>query len=173
MVDGEHRSSSGWAISSQDDVLVGSCSLTDWCSPSPCEHGGTCKQRYDHAYCDCQHTGYSGAVCRTSLHWRSCMQFLQAKRATAGDPQEVVIDLDGSGPLPPVSVVCEMSTEWEYVTSIKHSNEEDTKVDGFQARGSFHQVIHYHAQEEGMKHFLDISSKCWQSLSYNCKGSLQ
>ena len=99
------------------------------------------------------------------------MQFLQAMGTTAVDPQEVVLDLDGSGPLPPVSVVCEMSTEGEYVTSIKHSNEKDTKVDGFQARGSFHQVIHYHAHERVMKHLLSISGKCWQSLSYKCKQS--
>ena len=171
MVDGEYRSSSGWSSSSQEDILVGSCSLTDRCSPSPCEHGGTCKQKYDHAYCDCHHTGYSGAVCHTSLQWRSCMQLLQARGATTGDPQEVVIDLDGSGPLPPVSVVCEVSTEGEYVTSIKHSNQEATKVDGFQARGSFHQVIHYHATEKVVRNLLNRSTKCWQSLSYDCKQS--
>ena len=171
MVDGQHRGSHGLALSSEEDVLLGTCSLPDWCSPSPCEHGGTCKQQYDRAYCDCEHTGYAGAVCRTSLHWRSCTQFLQARGTTPGDPQHVVIDLDGSGPLPPVSLVCELSTEAEFVTSITHSNEEATKVDGFQARGSFHQVIHYHTPQNIVQHLLDLSTKCWQSLSYQCKQS--
>ena len=169
VVDGEYSSIASMSVSSQEDIILGSCSLPALCNPSPCEHGGTCRQEYSHAYCACYNTGYTGAVCHTSLHYRSCMQALQG--AGGGHKVDTVLDMDGSGPLPPITVQCEVSTTGEYVTSITHSHMEDTKVDGFQARGSFHQVIHYHAQEEVINHLLLVSNKCWQSLSYSCKQS--
>ena len=70
--------------------------------------------------------------------WQSCSQFILSKGAMSGGPEEVMIDLDESGHLPPVGVLCEISLEGQFVTSIRHSNEEVTKVDGFQDRGSFH-----------------------------------
>ena len=103
--------------------------------------------------------------------WQSCSQFLQAEVSTVRGPREVMIDLDGPGPLPPVGVLCELSSEGEFVTSIKHSNEEVTKVDGFQDRGSFHQVIHYHATPEQINIVMNRSTKCWQSLRFECKQS--
>ena len=167
-MDGKYRRKTDMSVSSEADILVGQgCSLPDWCVVSPCLHGGSCKQRYGGAYCKCEGTGYVGAVCGASLHYRSCIQALQAGQ----DEETVLIDLDGSGPLPPAPLLCQVSPQGEYVTSIQHSNMEDTKVDGFQARGSFHQVIHYDSQEEVIKHLLLISSKCWQSLTYNCKQS--
>ena len=105
--------------------------------------------------------------------WQSCSQFILSKGAMpeAGVPEEVMIDLDGSGPLLPVGMLCEISSEGQFVTSIRHSNEEVTKVDGFQDRGSFHQVIHYHATPEHIHALLNRSTSCWQSLRYECKQS--
>ena len=169
VVDGEYSSIASMSVSSQEDIILGSCSLPALCNPSPCEHGGTCRQEYSHAYCACYNTGYTGAVCHTSLHYRSCMQALQG--AGGGHKVDTVLDMDGSGPLPPITVQCEVSTTGEYVTSITHSHMEDTKVDGFQARGSFHQVIYYNAPEDVINYVVRISGKCWQSLWYDCKQS--
>lgn len=33
------------------------------CNPNPCEHGGICKQNWEEFKCDCDKTGYHGAVC--------------------------------------------------------------------------------------------------------------
>lgn len=33
------------------------------CNPNPCEHGGVCKQNWEEFKCDCDKTGYTGAVC--------------------------------------------------------------------------------------------------------------
>jgi hypothetical protein len=102
---------------------------------------------------------------------QSCFPFMLSKGAMPGGPKEVMIDLDGCGPLPPMGVRCEVSSEGQFVTSIKHRNLEVTKVDGFQDRASFHQVIHYHATPEQIHALLSRSTKCWQSLSYECKQS--
>ena len=103
--------------------------------------------------------------------WKSCSHFLQAQGPNAEGFHEVMIDLDGLGPLAPVSVVCEVTSDGDFVTSIRHSNEEVTKVDGFQDRGSFHQVIHYHATADQINTLVNSSTKCWQSLTYACRQS--
>ena len=54
----------------------------------------------------------------------------------------VVVDGDGSGPRPPVTVLCGLQGG-EAVTALGHDTEDKTKVDGFQAPGSFAQSIHY------------------------------
>ena len=81
-------------------ILLGKCSINDWCrvssgrnyfdilftlyeyflGSSPCGNGGECRQLYDRAVCHCDHTGYTGAVCRTSRHWKSCNQWAAARQ---------------------------------------------------------------------------------------------
>ena len=152
-------------------MLNNSCSLTNWCQPSPCKNGGLCKQTYDNPYCDCRGTDYVGAVCGASLHWNSCQQLLEASRVDPGVVLNDFIDFDGYGTIPPVRVNCELSNQGEYITSINHSNEESTKVDGFQEPGSFNQIVHYDIAEEAINQLLQMSERCSQSLSYSCKKS--
>ena len=54
----------------------------------------------------------------------------------------VEVDSDGSGPRPPVTVLCGLRGG-EAVTALTHDTEDKTKVDGFQSPGSFAQSIHY------------------------------
>ena len=54
----------------------------------------------------------------------------------------VEVDSDGSGPRPPVTVLCGVRGG-EAVTALGHDTEDKTKVDGFQSPGSFAQSIHY------------------------------
>ena len=114
--------------------------------------------------------------------WASCAEFLHDQEHHGGgdhDDQDhhgagdhdVLIHLDRDGSLPPMSVVCELNHQGEVVTSVHHSNEEDTKVDGFQDKGSFHQVIHYHASQDQINSLLNTSTHCWQRLSYSCRNS--
>ena len=56
--------------------MTGRCGLTNKCARVTCEHGGACRHvtQAPHVYCDCDNTGgYSGATCRTSNTWRSCI----------------------------------------------------------------------------------------------------
>ena len=63
----------------------------------------------------------------------------------------VVVDGDGSGPRPPVTVLCGLQGG-EAVTALGHDTEDKTKVDGFQAPGSFAQSIHYQVTSLALQH---------------------
>ena len=56
---------------------------------------------------------------------------------------ETLLDLDGSGPLPPFSARCEFLPGNRNLTFIGHLNEAQTKVDGFDEKGSFLQVNNF------------------------------
>ena len=56
---------------------------------------------------------------------------------------ETLLDLDGSGPLPPFSARCEFLPGNRNLTFIGHLNEAQTKVDGFDEKGSFLQVDNF------------------------------
>lgn len=49
----------------KDEVVFNSCHTIDRCNPNPCKHGGICRQNSMEFFCDCQNTGYAGAVCHT------------------------------------------------------------------------------------------------------------
>ena len=55
----------------------------------------------------------------------------------------VIVDVDGSGPQPPVTVLCGLDSSGVAYSALQHDTEEKTKVDGFQAKGSFSQTIYY------------------------------
>lgn len=44
-------------------VLMGKCSLKDFCTPNPCINGGKCNQTDTIFRCDCRHTPYKGSCC--------------------------------------------------------------------------------------------------------------
>ena len=84
---------------------------------------------------------------------------------------ETLLDLDGSGPLPPFSARCEFLPGYRNLTFIGHLNEEQTKVDGFDEKGSFLQLIHYAASYDVIEALITESGKCSQKLGYECKQS--
>ena len=57
------------------------------------------------------------------------------------------------------------------LTFIGHLNEEQTKVDGFDEKGSFLQLIHYAASYHVIEALINESGKCSQKLGYECKQS--
>ena len=73
--------------------LAALCLTGAWCPPA-CMEGAVSRGME-------VLTGYAGAVCGASSHYRSCIQALQPGQ----DRQTVVIDLDGSGPLPPAPLL--------------------------------------------------------------------
>jgi len=171
-IDGVYKMPIDWTgdeISDKEDVILDACQMMDRCNPNPCEHGGICKQNSKDFNCECQDTGYAGAVCHTSLNWLSCVQF-QNKHPDSRF-KETVIDIDGSGPIPPVKVDCEFFPDGRNLTYIKHTTPESSPVDGFQEKGSFEQPIHYYAPMEMMETLINRSKTCVQKLGYDCKSS--
>lgn len=57
------------------------------------------------------------------------------------------------------------------ITTLGHSQEHTTTVDGFQEPGSFEQNILYNANMEQIEALLNRSETCWQRLSYSCRSS--
>ena len=57
------------------------------------------------------------------------------------------------------------------VSVVSHSSMDPTKVDGFQAPGSFSQAIYYSVEAEVISRLLHQSARCSQSLRYDCKKS--
>ena len=172
-IDGNYKLPSDWTeqeYSSIDDIALEACMVVDRCNPNPCEHGGVCKQNADEFYCECDGTGYTGAVCHTSLNFFSCVHYKAAHPESK--IAETVIDIDGSGPLAPFPVQCEFFADGRNITYVHHLNEEATKVDGFQERGSFQQKIFYDASMDMMEALINRSHTCIQRLGYDCKRSM-
>ncbi|XP_041458818.1 neurexin-4-like isoform X2 [Lytechinus variegatus] len=151
----------------KNDVQVDTCALFDWCSPNPCEHGGSCSSDWHTFICDCHGTGYTGAVCHTSSNEELCVnQFISG---------ETQIDTDGSGPIMPLSVRCTIEDVGSGVyykwTEISHNMDKEERIEipnGFEAAGSFMQKIEYDATMEQIEHLIEQSEECEQFLSYQC-----
>ena len=170
-VDNRLTSALDWHDLHREGLVVGGCSLVDRCQGGgPCQHGGACVQQFSRAGCECEGTGYSGAVCSSSLHWRSCRDWLQSAPPHTS-MTEVVLDIDGPGPLHPLTVLCGVDSAGHPVTGVTHHTQDKTKVDGFQARGSFSQDIHYKVRGESLESLVRGASSCQQTISYECHQS--
>nr|CAG4643694.1 EOG090X00DN [Lepidurus arcticus] len=151
------------------EIVFDACQMVDKCTPNPCEHGGMCKQTSEDFYCDCTHTGYTGAVCHASTHPVSCDA---AHQSALGSPKiETNIDVDGSGPLPAFPVTCEYFNDGRTLTYVGHQNDQTTVVNGFNAPGSFIQNIAYNADMDQIGLLVNRSYACRQRLRYDCRSS--
>uniref|UniRef100_A0A672HAL2 Contactin associated protein 2 n=1 Tax=Salarias fasciatus TaxID=181472 RepID=A0A672HAL2_SALFA len=88
-----------------ENVSLDMCAIIDRCMPNHCEHGGRCKQTWDSFSCTCDGTGYTGATCHTSIYEPSCEAYKHLGRSS----DSYWIDPDGSGPLGPFKVNCNMT----------------------------------------------------------------
>lgn len=171
-IDGNYKLPTDWKEEEyccKDEVVFDTCQMIDRCNPNPCKHGGVCSQSSVEFFCDCTNTGYSGAVCHTSVNPLSCAAYKNVN--SVGQRAEMEIDVDGSGPLKPFPVTCEFLADGRVLTKLRHSNEETTPVDGFQEPGSFRQDIVYDADMYQIEALINRSSSCWQRIHYACKQS--
>ncbi|XP_031782155.1 neurexin-4 [Nasonia vitripennis] len=171
-IDGNYKLPIDWKDDEyccKNEIVFDACQMIDRCTPNPCKHSGTCMQNSDEFFCDCSNTGYSGAVCHTSLNPLSCEDF--RKVPTDNQKAEIKIDVDGSGPLRPFPVTCEFFDGGRVTTTLRHSNEHPTPVDGFDEPGSFIQDIHYDADLDQIEAFINRSRTCRQRISYACRHS--
>ncbi|XP_045766174.1 neurexin-4 isoform X1 [Maniola jurtina] len=179
-VDGNYRLPTDWKKEEYccpNEVVFDACHMIDRCNPNPCEHNGVCTQTAEEFTCDCAATGYAGAVCHTSLHPVSCAAYQQAGGAggAGGVAQQssthLMLDVDGSGPLPPFPATCQFYSDGRILTSIQHSAVQSSQVDGYQEPGSFRQDITYDASRAQLEALLNRSHTCSQRLEYLCRHS--
>ncbi|XP_076180729.1 neurexin-4 isoform X1 [Ptiloglossa arizonensis] len=168
-IDGNYKLPTDWKEEEyccKNEIVFDACQMMDRCNPNPCKHSGICRQNSDEFFCDCANTGYTGAVCHTSLNPLSCEAYKNIN--SVNQRADIKIDVDGSGPLNPFPVVCEFYTDGRVRTIVRHNNERITPVDGFQEPGSFVQDIIYDADMDQIEALLNRSTNCRQRISYEC-----
>ncbi|XP_006877540.1 PREDICTED: contactin-associated protein-like 3-like [Chrysochloris asiatica] len=153
------------ALGSFSDLQIDSCSITDRCLPSYCEHGGECSQSWNTFSCNCTETGYLGATCHSSLYEQSC----EAYKHRGNSSGLYYIDSDGSGPLGPSLVYCNMTdTTW---TSIEHNGFHLTTMKSSDGE-SFHPVLfNYSVSMDQLQAIINHADQCQQELTFHCKKS--
>ncbi|XP_036916722.1 contactin-associated protein-like 5 [Sturnira hondurensis] len=148
------------------DLHIDLCSIKDRCLPNYCEHGGSCSQSWTTFYCNCSDTGYMGTTCHHSLYERSC-EVYRHQGNTAGF---FYIDPDGSGPLGPLQVYCNI-TEDKIWTSVQHNNTQMTHVQGASPEKPYSMALDYGGSTQQLEAVIDSSEHCEQEVAYYCRRS--
>uniref|UniRef100_A0A8C7X5U2 Contactin associated protein like 3 n=1 Tax=Oryzias sinensis TaxID=183150 RepID=A0A8C7X5U2_9TELE len=153
-------------LGNYSQLQIDMCGITDRCSPSHCEHGGVCTQSWTAFQCNCSDSGYNGATCHSSVFESSC----EAYKHNGNTSGYFYIDVDGSGPIKPQLVFCNMTEENTWLV-IQHNNSELTRVRS--SPGVNQQAVHfeYPAEEEQLLAVIRQSEHCQQELSYRCRKS--
>ncbi|TMS10241.1 Contactin-associated protein-like 5 [Larimichthys crocea] len=136
------------------------------CSPSRCEHGGLCSQSWTVFHCNCSDSGYSGATCHSSVYEQSC----EAYKHNGNTSGHFYIDVDGSGPIKPQLVYCNMTEENTWMV-IQHNNTELTRVRPSSGLNPHSVHFDYPTEEEQLLAVISQSEHCEQELSYHCRKS--
>ncbi|XP_075465882.1 contactin-associated protein-like 5 isoform X2 [Ascaphus truei] len=154
------------SVGNFSDLQIDVCGIRDRCTPNYCEHGGECSQSWRMFYCDCAEIGYSGATCHNSIYEKSC----EAYRHKGYPSGFYYIDSDGSGPLGPMHVYCNI-TEDKIWTSIQHNNTELTPVQGTFAGRPYSMMFNYTSSLEQLETMINSAEYCEQEAAYHCKHS--
>ncbi|XP_068196207.1 contactin-associated protein-like 4 isoform X1 [Antennarius striatus] len=148
------------------NLQIDMCGIIDRCSPSRCEHGGRCTQSWTVFHCNCSDTGYSGATCHSPVFESSC----EAYKHYGNTSGHFYIDVDGSGPIKPQLVYCNMTEENTWMV-IPHNNTELTRLRPSPG-GTKHSVhLNYSAEDEQLLATISQSDYCEQELAYHCRKS--
>uniref|UniRef100_A0A8D3D8G4 Contactin associated protein-like 5a n=1 Tax=Scophthalmus maximus TaxID=52904 RepID=A0A8D3D8G4_SCOMX len=142
------------------------CNMRDRCLPNLCEHGGRCSQTWSSFACDCAGTGYSGATCHNSIYESSC----EAYKLIGSSSGFYSIDPDGSGPLGPAQVYCNM-TEEKVWTVVSHNITAPVTVLGSSPLKPHVATFNYSASAEQLRAIVSGSEQCQQEVVYGCRKS--
>ncbi|KAM9848458.1 contactin-associated protein-like 4 [Aulostomus maculatus] len=152
-------------LGSYSHLQIDMCGIIDRCSPSHCEHGGKCTQSWSTFHCNCSNSGYRGATCHSSSYEQSCEAY-KHKGNTSG---HYYIDVDGSGPIKPLLVYCNMTDRAWMV--IQHNNTELTRLHSSPETHQYSAHFDYASEEEQLAAIISQSEHCEQELSYFCRKS--
>ncbi|KAM6984662.1 LOW QUALITY PROTEIN: contactin-associated protein-like 4 [Aplochiton taeniatus] len=147
------------------ELQIDMCGIIDRCSPSHCEHEGRCTQSWSAFHCNCSHTGYSGATCHSSVYEQSCEAY-KHHGTTRGLYH---VDADGSGPIKPQLIYCNMTDKTWMV--IQHNNTELTKLRPSSGSNQHLARFNYSADADQLQAIISQAEHCEQELSYHCRAS--
>ncbi|XP_037066950.1 contactin-associated protein like 5-1-like isoform X2 [Peromyscus leucopus] len=148
------------------DLHIDLCSIKDRCLPNYCEHGGHCAQSWTTFNCNCSETGYTGATCHDSIYEQSC----EVYRHRGNKAGFFYVDSDGSGPLGPLQVYCNI-TEDKIWMMVQHNNTELTRVQGSNPEKPYAMTLNYGGSMEQLEALIDGSEYCEQEVAYHCRRS--
>uniref|UniRef100_A0A671K0A2 Contactin-associated protein-like 5 n=1 Tax=Sinocyclocheilus anshuiensis TaxID=1608454 RepID=A0A671K0A2_9TELE len=150
-------------LGSYNQLQFDLCGIRDRCLHNFCEHGSRCSQTWSSFSCDCTGTGYSGATCHNSVYEASCEHYRLAG-STSG---YFSVDPDGSGPLDPIQVYCNI-TVW---TVVRHNSSNAVRVRGSTLQKPHVGWFNYSASSEQLKALVSLSEHCEQRIAYHCRRS--
>uniref|UniRef100_A0A8C6WIA9 Contactin associated protein 2 n=1 Tax=Neogobius melanostomus TaxID=47308 RepID=A0A8C6WIA9_9GOBI len=149
-----------------ENISLDMCAIIDRCMPNHCEHGGGCRQTWDSFSCTCDGTGYTGATCHTSIYEPSCEAYKHLGRSS----DTYWIDPDGSGPLSPFKVNCNM-TEDNVWTTVMNNLPPRTLVTGSSREKRTVLQVNYSASIDQMTAITTSAEYCEQHIAYSCRTS--
>uniref|UniRef100_A0A665WEL4 Contactin associated protein 2 n=1 Tax=Echeneis naucrates TaxID=173247 RepID=A0A665WEL4_ECHNA len=149
-----------------ENISLDLCAIIDRCMPNHCEHGGRCKQTWDTFSCTCDGTGYTGATCHTSVYEPSCEAYKHLGRSS----DTYWIDPDGSGPLGPFKVNCNM-TEDKVWTTVMNNLPPKTAVTGSSRERRTVLQVNYSASLDQVTAITTSAEYCEQQIAYSCQKS--
>uniref|UniRef100_A0A8C9ZID5 Contactin associated protein like 3 n=1 Tax=Sander lucioperca TaxID=283035 RepID=A0A8C9ZID5_SANLU len=148
------------------NLQIDMCGIIDRCSPSHCEHGGSCSQSWSTFHCNCSSTGYSGATCHSSIFEQSC----EAYKHKGNMSGYYYIDVDGSGHIRPQLIYCDMTEDKTWMV-IQHNNTDLTTVRPSPGKNQHMAHFEYTAEEKQLAAVIGQSEHCEQELTYHCRKS--
>ncbi|KAM8967283.1 contactin-associated protein-like 2 [Pelodytes ibericus] len=148
------------------NISIDMCAIIDRCVPNNCEHGGRCTQSWDSFKCNCDGTGYTGATCHNSIYELSC----EAYKHLGKTSDWYWIDPDGSGPLGPLKVYCNM-TEDKVWTNLYHDLPPLTQIVGANQEKRVALQLNYSATTDQISAITSSADYCEQYISYSCRMS--
>uniref|UniRef100_A0A3Q2NVX8 Contactin associated protein family member 5 n=1 Tax=Fundulus heteroclitus TaxID=8078 RepID=A0A3Q2NVX8_FUNHE len=153
-------------LGNYNELQFDTCNMKDRCLPNLCEHGARCSQTWSFFSCDCSGTGYSGATCHNSIYESSCETY----KLSGSSSGFYFIDPDGSGPLGPTQVYCNM-TEKKVWTVLPHNNTTPVKVQNSSPQKPHIMKFSYNASADQLRAIVSRSEQCQQEVVYNCRKS--
>uniref|UniRef100_A0A3Q4H022 Contactin associated protein like 3 n=1 Tax=Neolamprologus brichardi TaxID=32507 RepID=A0A3Q4H022_NEOBR len=153
-------------IGNYSHLQIDMCGIIDRCSPSHCEHGGSCSQSWSTFHCNCTGTGYSGATCHSSIYEQSC----EAYKHKGNISGYYYIDVDSSGPIKPQLLYCNMTEDNTWMV-IHHNNTDLTRVQPSPEVNTYEVHFEYASDEEQLAAIISLSEHCEQEIAYHCRKS--
>uniref|UniRef100_A0A3Q3N8H6 Contactin associated protein family member 5 n=1 Tax=Mastacembelus armatus TaxID=205130 RepID=A0A3Q3N8H6_9TELE len=153
-------------LGNYNELQYDTCNIRDRCLPNLCEHGGHCSQTWSSFSCDCSGTGYSGATCHNSIYESSC----EAYKLLGSSSGFFSIDPDGSGPLGPTQVYCNM-TEEKVWTVLTHNSTAPVTVQSSSLQKPHIMTFNYSTSAAQLRAIVSGSEQCQQDVVYNCRKS--
>uniref|UniRef100_A0A3Q4FZM0 Contactin associated protein family member 5a n=1 Tax=Neolamprologus brichardi TaxID=32507 RepID=A0A3Q4FZM0_NEOBR len=153
-------------LGNYNELQFDTCNIKDRCLPNLCEHGARCSQMWSSFSCDCSGTGYAGATCHNSIYESSC----EAYKLSGSSSGFYFIDPDGSGPLGPTQVYCNM-TEKKVWTVLSHNSTAPVTVQTSSLQKPHVMTFNYSASAEQLRAIVSGSEQCQQEVVYNCRKS--